>query len=253
MLVDAHIHLTDDELLEISNEILLMLENMDIKAVSVSMDLETSIANIRLADRSRNVLPFIGIHPWCYNEDLDKFIQFAEDNIDKVYGIGEIGLDKKYVKDDKEYGKQKKVFNAMLELAEKHSKPISVHSRASLDDVLAVLSCYNIKGVLLHWFSGSKKQLRKANGNGYYVSFGPALLYASDKPSLLLNADKDLVLIETDAPVRYPRCFEGKMALPSFLVSVAYALANILSLDYADALDMLYNNAFKYLGIDTIK
>jgi TatD DNase family protein len=250
MLIDAHVHLTDDELFELKEHVFAMLDSLDMIALSVSMDLETSKRNLSL--RSKKVLPFIGIHPWTDYEDLDSFIDFTIENKDKIYGIGEIGLDKKYVKDEEGYSKQKVIFKAMLDIAEKYHKPISVHTRASLDDVLDILSSYKLS-VLLHWFSGSKKQLKIANDRGYYVSFGPALLYASDKPHLLLNSNKDLVLTETDGPVRYPRCFEGRMALPSYLVSVVYAMANILNMEYDEVCIMLENNAKRYLSIDTIK
>lgn len=247
MLIDAHVHLTDDELFELKEHVLIMLDKLRIKALSVSMDLKTSKRNLTL--NSDMVLPFIGIHPWTDYEDLDNFITFAEEHIDEVYGIGEIGLDKKYNND---YEKQKMIFSSMLELAEEYHKPISVHSRASLDDIFDILSSYNLS-VLLHWFSGSKKQLKRADDNGYYVSYGPALLYASDKPNLLAVSSKDRILAETDGPVRYPRCFEGRVALPSYLVSVVYAMANILKMEYDDVSNMLLNNATNYLGIDTIK
>ena len=247
MLIDAHVHLTDDELFELKEHVLIMLDKLRIKALSVSMDLKTSKRNLTL--NSDMVLPFIGIHPWTDYEDLDNFITFAGEHIDEVYGIGEIGLDKKYNND---YEKQKMIFSSMLELAEEYHKPISVHSRASLDDIFDILSSYNLS-VLLHWFSGSKKQLKRADDNGYYVSYGPALLYASDKPNLLAVSSKDRILAETDGPVRYPRCFEGRVALPSYLVSVVYAMANILKMEYDDVSNMLLNNATNYLGIDTIK
>lgn len=247
MLIDAHVHLTDDELFELKEHILVMLDNMSIKALSVSMDLETSKRNLMI--RSDEVLSFIGIHPWTDYEELDNFIEFANKHIDEVYGIGEIGLDRKYNND---YEKQKVIFKTMLELAERYHKPISVHSRASLDDIFDVLSSYNLS-VLLHWFSGSKRELKRANDRGYYISYGPALLYASDKPHLLMNSDKDLVLVETDGPVRYRGCFESKMALPSYLPSVVYALANILKMEYEEASEMLVSNTNRYLGIDTIK
>lgn len=246
MLIDAHIHLTDDELYNIKDYLILMLHKLNILAISVSMDLTTSKRNLELHDDS--IVPFIGIHPWSSNnEDLDTFLDFAIKNISKVYGIGEIGLDKKYAKNEQEYSKQKHVFNTMLELAEKYGKPVSIHSRGSLDDVFKILSSYKLT-VLLHWFSGSKKDLKLANDRGYYVSFGPALLYAKDKPELLINSNKDLILIETDGPVRYPKCFQNKMALPSYLISVAYAISNIINLSYEEVCELLYKNSMKYLN-----
>lgn len=247
MLIDSHIHLSDDEYASIEDEVAYMLRVLNIKAVSVSMDARTAVRNLSLAERYKDVIiPFIGLHPWCVdNEDLDAFTSFLISNIDRVKGIGEIGLDGSY---SNNYEKQKHVFEAMLSIAEKYSKPVSIHSRRAVDDVLDTLSSYRLKGVLLHWFSGSKKQLARANSMGCYVSYGPVLVYSEEKRVLLRNSSLDLVLIETDGPVRYGSCFNNTMALPSFLVSVAYALSDTLNITYADAEEMLLKNSLRYLG-----
>ncbi len=247
MLIDSHIHLSDDEYTSIENEVIDMLKALDIKAISVSMDTNTSRRNLSLAERYNDVIiPFVGLHPWCIEyEDIDSFTSFILSNIDKIKGIGEIGLDAAYSSD---YKKQKIVFESMLSIAEKYKKPVSIHSRRAIDDVLAVLSSYKLNGVLLHWFSGSKKQLIKANDMGYYVSYGPVLVYSEEKRMLLRNSNIDLVLIETDGPVRYSSCFNNSMALPSFLVSVAYALSDTLNMHYSDAEEILLKNSLRYLN-----
>ena len=77
----------------------------------------------------------------------------------------------------------------MLDMAEKYDKPVSIHSRRSLNDVLDILTSYKLKKVVFHWYDGSKTFLRKINELGYYVSFGPYLLYSEDKKILLKESD----------------------------------------------------------------
>jgi len=249
-LVDAHVHLTDEEFSDLSEQIMGMLRSLNIKAVSVSMDMATSRKNLALTSSySDIVIPFIGIHPWSAGESPDDFSDFVTSNSSRIAGIGEIGLDRKYVADNEDgYRRQKQVFESMLSLAEKLDKPTSIHSRGSLDDVLSVLRSYNLKGVLLHWFAGNKKQLKNAIEAGYYVSYGPALVYSEDKRSLLSDTPREFVLVETDGPVRYSRCFENNLALPTFLPSVVFAVASTLRLDYDDACNMLMQNSQKYLS-----
>lgn len=255
MLIDAHIHLTDDEFRDIIEPIVNMLRSLNIKALSVSMDMSTAKKNIELASSYHDVIiPFIGIHPWAASEDLESFTDFISKNIDKISGIGEIGLDKKYVFDNEDgYKRQKKVFESMLTLAEKFDKPTSIHSRGSLDDILDTIQSYNIKANLLHWFAGSKKQLRRATDMGCYVSYGPVLVYSEDKRSLLKDTPKEFIQVETDGPVRYGKCFEDKAALPSFLPSIVFTLANTLKITYYDACDILMNNAKRYLNHELYK
>ena len=65
-------------------------------------------------------------------------------------------------------------------------KPVSIHSRKTLDEIFEII--YHrliLNGVLLHWFDGNKNQLKHAMDLGMYVSYGPLLVYANDKQALL--------------------------------------------------------------------
>jgi TatD DNase family protein len=225
---------------------------MNMVACSVAVDLASSKRAFDLFIEYRDVVKnFVGIHPEAAaKEDLDAFAEMFSHNIKYIDGVGEIGLDKTY--DERgisSYDAQKKVFGAMLGLAETSGKPVSIHSRKALDDVLQILTSYRLKGVLLHWFAGSKKQLAQAVDTGYFVSFGPALVYSDDKKVLLRNAPKDRILAETDGPVAYSHCFANlSAASTSFLVSVAYAMARVLGMNYEEAAILLEKNAKSYLS-----
>jgi TatD DNase family protein len=64
-LLDAHVHLTDSEFSGYIHHILNNLRALKIKACSVTVDIETSLAGLRLFDTSNRdvVMQFIGIHP----------------------------------------------------------------------------------------------------------------------------------------------------------------------------------------------
>ena len=122
----------------------------------------------RIAKQSDLILPFIGIHPECANDDLDQITSLIEENMDTISGIGEIGLDPTFVQSDEDKKNQTHVFETLLSLAEKYQKPVSIHSRKSLDDIFEIMTSYTTKHALLHWFDGSKKQLTKSNGYGFF-------------------------------------------------------------------------------------
>jgi TatD DNase family protein len=249
LLFDAHIHLTDNEYSGYIGHVIAGLRAMKIIACSVTVDIETATRSLQLFGSARDVVrQFIGIHPEAAaREDLDKFKDVFKENIKSVDGVGEIGLDGTY---DVPYERQKQVFNAMLALAESEKKPVSIHSRKALDDVLEILPSYKIRGVLLHWFAGSKKQLAKSMDMGLYVSYGPVLVYSEDKKVLLKNTDNSQFLVETDGPVRYSRCFENLPAVSSaFLVSVVASAAATLGMPYGEAVRLLQQNSEAYLGI----
>lgn len=248
MLFDAHIHLTDGEYSGYLPQIIASLRAMKIVACSVTVDVETTARSFHLfGSASDTVRQFVGIHPEAAaREDLDKFREIFKSNMQSIDGVGEIGLDGTY---DVPYERQKQVFNAMLELAESEKKPVSIHSRKALDDVLEILPSYTIKGALLHWFAGSKKQLARSMDMGVYVSYGPALVYSEDKKVLLKNTDKSRFLIETDGPVRYSHCFENLHAVSgAFLVSVVASAAHTLDMPYEEAARLLEHNSRAYLS-----
>lgn len=251
MLYDAHVHLADREYEGYIGHVISSLYAMKIVACAVAVDIETTQRGLRLFSEHRSVVrQFAGIHPeFAAREDLDAFLETVRGN-KHIDGIGEIGLDGTYESErGVPYEKQKQVFGAMLALAESEGKPVSIHSRRALDDILAILPSYRLKGALLHWFAGSKKQLATAMDTGLYVSYGPALVYADDKKVLLKNTRRDRFLAETDGPVRYSRCFEGKPALPtSFLASVVASAAATLGLSYDETAQALEKNSRAFLG-----
>ncbi|MBM3904104.1 MAG: TatD family deoxyribonuclease [Thaumarchaeota archaeon] len=249
MLYDAHIHLSDPEY---ESEIGLVINSMHqigIKTCAVSMDVQSSNVTLNLAKKSNHVLPFIGIHPEKASDDLDSMTSLIEQNAKTLSGIGEIGLDKTYTKTDEDFARQKQVFTKLLEMAEKYHKPVSVHSRATLDEIFQIMPSYKIPGFLLHWFAGSKKQLGQAMDLGCYVSYGPVSVYSQDKQVLISLTNKDKILVETDGPVRFSRCFDMKSAHPSFIPSVVFCISKILGISYNEAEDMLETNSKQYLGI----
>ncbi len=248
-LTDAHIHLSDNEYSDDMEYTLTAMDKMKIRACCVSMDNQSSKSTLALSQRSSLVLPFIGIHPEKADDDLNAMIDLITQNSDKISGIGEIGLDKTYVSDEAGFSRQVLVFQNMLSLAEKLGKPVSIHSRRTLDEIFSILPSYSIKGVLLHWFSGSKKQLQKAMELDCFVSYGPAMVYSEDKQVLLSQTRLDKILLETDGPVRFSRCFGLKTAQIEFLPSVLFCAAGILNKSYDEMLLVAEQNTDSYLGV----
>ena len=248
-LTDAHIHLSDNEYSDDMEYTLAAMDKMKIRACCVSMDNQTSKSTLALGQRNSLILPFIGIHPEKADDNLDAMVDLVTQNSDKISGIGEIGLDKTYVSNEAGFSRQILVFQKMLSLAEKLGKPVSIHSRRTLDEIFSILPSYSIKGVLLHWFSGSKKQLQKAMELDCFVSYGPAMVYSEDKQVLLSQTRLDKILLETDGPVRFSRCFGLKPTQIEFLPSVLFCAAGILNKSYDEMLLVTERNVDSYLGV----
>jgi TatD DNase family protein len=249
-LTDIHIHLSDDEFSKDMPFILASMNKLKIRACCVSVDLKSSEKTLELSQISNLILPFVGIHPEKANtNDLDPLVRLIEENSKHIFGIGEIGLDKTYVSDLGEFKTQELVFHKILSIAEKLKKPVSIHSRTTLDEILTILPSYSISGILLHWFAGSKKQLNRAMECKCFVSYGPAMIYAKDKQVLLSETNPERILVETDGPVKFSRCFGFKVGQISFLPSVVFCAAKVMHTTYDNMSIQIEKNCKQYLGI----
>ena len=193
-LCDAHVHLTDPEISPYLNEILPSIRTMKMHVCSVTVDIPTTVSGIKSLGQSNSdiVTQFIGIHPQFAHDAnvVEKFAEIYSEYSDSIGGIGEIGLDRTYtLTKGNSYEQQIHVFHAMLSLAEKSDKPVSIHSRKSLNDILDLIKSYNLRNLLFHWFSGNKRQLRILMDMGAYVSYGPPLVFSEDKRVLLKSTD----------------------------------------------------------------
>mgnify|MGYP000715025496 CR=1 FL=1 len=254
MFVDAHIHLSDPDFKDLLPQIILDAKITHKILVAVAEDVETSALNLKIAaEAGELVKPFLGVHPWSLKSKGFDEQSLKSLGAERFAGIGEVGLDKKYASDEFEYRRQKEVFQFMLQLAEQLQKPLSIHSRGSVDDVLSTLSTYRLRGVLLHWFSGAPSQLKVACDRGYYISYGPTVVYSKKTKQLASQTPLELILTETDGPVRFGATFQNRVALPAFIPSILYALSTLHKLGFEEMRSITFENALNYLGLKSKK
>jgi TatD DNase family protein len=200
--------------------------------VSNSVDLETSIRSLELAEKYAGlVYAAVGIQPASVEhlagEELERTLNLiSKENMNKaVVAVGEIGLDSKHMST---WNDQLRVFDEMLHCAERTKLPVIVHSRGTAEQVIDRLPSYNLVRVLLHFFTGSADALSKAIEHGYYVSEGPAAVYSESLREVVRKAPIANLLTETDGPVRfYKPPFKGKRTTPAFIPEVVGAIAKI--------------------------
>ena len=251
---DSHIHLSDAEYAYGLDYVVSHLEHLDIAACAVSMDYPDSVRTLEISETSCHILPFVGIHPErVYEDDVDdalyNLVSMAEQNKDRICGIGEIGLDPTYVDDGLVPTRQVRAFEDMLELAARLDKPVSIHSRKTLDQIFDVMTSFDARRASLHWFDGSKKQLARAQDMEFYISYGPVSVYANDKQKLIVLSEIDKLLVETDGPVRFSRCFGYKVGQACFVTSVINTIAETHQMTFDFAASLIAKNSAEYLGL----
>ena len=254
-LVDAHIHLSDIKYAKCVDELVAEAKNSNVVAlVSNSMDLETSIDSLKLAEKhAGTVYPALGIHPWNVNvlkeNELEETLKLISEQHRKnaVAAIGEIGLDYKY---EAIWEKQMMVLDRMLRLAEKLDLPAIIHSRGTTAQIVDMLPSYNLKRVLLHWFSHPMSALYKAVEHGYFITEGPPVTYSNGIRHVVKKVPLTNLLTETDGPVTYYKPpFNGKLTRPAFISKVVEAMAEVKNMAVVDVAEQIAKNFETFFNI----
>ncbi len=250
-MIDTHSHLFDDAFNLDLEDCLKRCKNENInKIILVGFSHETNILANNLAKKNNIFYPTAGLHPSeansNYRDDLIKLENFIKNN--KVYAIGECGLDYHYGKENIE--EQKALFKGQIELSKKYNLPLIIHMRDATLDTYQILKEYdNIYGVM-HCYSGSLEMANEFIKLGFYISLGGPVTYknAKDVKKVAECIDINKLLIETDCPYLPPVPFRGQRNESSY---VKYVLKEISSIRKIDALklekiiDVNANNLFK--------
>ncbi len=258
--VDAHVHLSDPDYEKQIDKVVEDAERSNVIAlVSNSMNLQTSLESIELAERlPKLVYAAVGIHPWNVRQLLPDELERVVDLIvnhkehERMVAIGEIGLDYKYVKGEKQdfLTRQYEVFVEMLQLGEKLSLPVIIHSRGTTSEIFDMLSSYNIERVLLHWFSEPIRLLSKIVDRGYYITEGPPTVYSKHIQNIIRQVPITNLLTETDGPVKFFKPpFKGKTTLPSHIPLVVDAISEIKNKRKEEIAEQIYQNFTIFFGV----
>jgi len=158
--------------------------------------------NLRTAKGSEFVRVGLGLHPHLAAERRAELPLF-EGLLPETRYVGEVGLDAgpRFYQSMPE---QTDVFRRILRMcAEQGGKILSVHSVRTagkvLDHVEELLPPGNGK-VVLHWFSGTLAEARRASALGCYFSVNQMMLAKENGRKLVAALPMDRILTETDGP-----------------------------------------------------
>lgn len=205
---------------------------------------------LELAEKyKRFVYPALGLHPDNLDPDvsqIERNLQFIEDNIEACVAIGEIGLDyKKDVLNKSGKDFQKGVLQNLLSLAGKYNKPVILHTRYAWRDSLTLVEEAKVEKAVFHWYTGPLSTLKDIVKNGYFISASPAAEYHEDHRNAIREVPLENLLLETDTPVTY----RGHQAEPADVVLSLNAVAGIKGLPPEIVAKITTENAVRFFGI----
>ncbi len=258
-LFDSHAHYDDEKFDQDREEIIQKIYDSGVeKFISAGYSLESSKRAIDLADKYEFIYTTVGISPNDVKQTLEETIEDIkklEDIItrkenDKIVGIGEIGLDYYWNKENKEI--QKQAFIMQIELANRLNLPITIHTREAVSDTLEILKQHPVqqKGVF-HCCPLNRELVKEALKLGFYISFaGPATFKNSKNVQEIVEmVPNDRMLIETDAPYLAPEPVRGTRNDSRNVRYIAEKIANIKSLSTEEIAEITYQNALRIFKI----
>jgi len=140
--------------------------------------------------------------------------------------IGETGLD--YFKEHSPRAAQAECFRWQLALARELGKPVVIHCRDALDDVLAALDEFpGVRGVM-HCYTYGPGELAPCLERGLFISFSGVVTYKRNDANRAAARAVPLerLLVETDCPFLAPEGHRGRRNEPALVREVLARIAS---------------------------
>jgi TatD DNase family protein len=197
------------------------------RIITVGTGIESSQAALELADLHEEVFAALGIDPHQAGDaeagrvdELRELLQHEQ-----AVAVGETGLD--YFRDRAPRDRQRRLFEAQLDVAAELGKPVVIHTRDAEADTAEFLSGFG-GTVVMHCFS-SPGLLGTVLERGYYVSFAGNVTYpnASNLRGAAAQVPAERILAETDSPYLAPQARRGRPNEPANVVLTIAELAKI--------------------------
>ncbi len=232
MFIDTHCHLSVEDYDDI-DEVINDNRKAGIEKIIISgCTKESIIESLELSKKYDDIFVTIGYHPCEAKIILNSDISALEKHLidDKVVGIGEIGLDYHYGKDDIDL--QKELFKKQLDLAIKYKLPVVIHSRDATLDTINILKEYPDVIGDIHCFSGSVETARQYINMGYYLGIGGVVTFTNSNLSKVVKEiGIDNIVFETDSPYLTPVPFRGKKNCSKYIPYICKKVAETLGED----------------------
>ncbi len=250
MMIDTHCHILKEDYENNEEVIKKMQDNIIIVSGASPKDIDEIIDII---NKHQNVYATIGIHPEFADTYTKEDIMKLEENLThpKVVGLGEIGLDYHYGKENVE--KQKELFIKQIELANTYKKTIVIHSRDAKEDTYNIIEKYKDKTTKcnMHCYSYDLEMAKKLVSQGITLGIGGILTFKKENTlkEIVKNLDISSFLLETDSPYLSPDPLRDKKNEPYNIIYVAKKIAELKNMDYEKVLSETTKNALKQFAI----
>jgi len=245
-MIDFHTHL---DLYPNALEILPKVNELNQFTLAVTTSPRAWIATSKVFSNYSNIRVALGLHPEIADAKRDETELFL-DCIAKTKFIGEIGIDGS-PRFARTVSLQESIFEQIIRTSARNGgKILSVHTRGATSKVLSILERFPAAGtVILHWFSGSVKELEKAIALGCWFSIGPSMINSNTGKLLSEKMPINRILPESDGPFSSRN---NKPIMPWEAISITEELSRVWKVPKSEANDTICNNYWQFMEINNL-
>ena len=250
MFIDTHCHLSSEFYSDIP-EVILEDEKAGMSQIIASFcEIDTVNDVCTFVDNYNIVYATIGFHPDQASKYTDTDLLKLRElclKYKKIVGIGEIGLDYHYGKENRD--EQIILFKKQLDLASELNLPVVIHSRDATKDTVDILKEYSLNGVI-HCFSGSLEIAKEYIKMGFLLGIGGVVTFKNSKlPLVVKEIPLESIVLETDSPYLTPTPYRGSVNSSKYIPIIAEKIAKIKEISISEVASITTNNALKLFDL----
>jgi TatD DNase family protein len=243
-LVDFHCHL---DLYPDFEAAVAACERDSVYTLAVTTTPKAWKRNHAVTAKTKYVRAALGLHPQLIAERASE-IALWEGLLPQTRYVGEVGLDagpRFY----KSFEAQQRVFERVLKACSKAGgKILTIHSVRAVRQVLDMIDAHLPPGTgtpVLHWFTGTAAEARRAVALGCYFSINATMLADEKRRALVAALPVDRLLTETDGPFTSTG---ERPAVPADVVDAVLRLARISDVTPFEMAKTIRANLRRMLG-----
>jgi TatD DNase family protein len=263
-MIDIHAHLCFPEFDSDREKVVKKCEELMTAVIVSSARYDEGLCALKLCKNHKKLFSTIGYHPTEGGDSPETVMELIRKNRAKIVGIGEVGLDYHWEKDEKKRERQKEIFSRFISLASKLEKPLVIHSWDAEQDCYEMVKGFN-EPVIFHCFSGQKElALEILKHSNHFISFSTQILFSKNHRKLAKSVPLERMTLETDAPFLSPikyfqekgekskllAGFDPKLNYPWNVRLAAEKIAEIKGIKAGEVLEKTTENAKGVFGLE---
>jgi TatD DNase family protein len=247
-IIDTHAHLCDEAFDRDLAQVLNRAAGEGVRAVvAVGEGLDDARRNLSLSRTHAMIRPGAGLYPTRLDRgEAEEMSHWIRSHRDRLWAVGEVGLDFWAVKSPEERAVQVDIFHIFVELAMELDLPLNVHSRSAGRHVIDILHERKAKRVQLHAFDGKYGTAMGALEAGYLFSIPPSVVRSRQKQKLVKNLPLSCLMVESDSPVLGPD--PGERNEPANTVRAVETIAQLKGETVQSVADVVFENTLRFYG-----